>query len=113
MFSNQMSVGTFYTRQVSQIKEEGWSAVQRKARQAVIRIVKLPIDIIVYLLILPMVLFVRLIKPFVFIRFGPVRSDVIGHSVFNPEYYLCDRELNNYKTIDCFYFQSYPFPNEQ
>ena len=113
MFSNQMSVGKFYTRLITQIKEEGWSAVQRKARHAVVRKVKLPNDIIVYLLTLSMVLFVRLIKPFVFIRFGPVRSDVIGHSVFNPEYYLCDRELNNYKTIDCFYFQSYPFPNEQ
>ena len=107
MSSNQLSITTFWIRQFNQIKEEGWSAVQRKARHAVVRIVKLPIDIIVYLLTLPMVLFVRLIKPFVFIRFGPVRSDVIGHSVFNPEYYLCDRELNNYKTIDCFYFQSH------
>ena len=47
------------------------------------------------------------------VRFGPVRSDVIGHSVFDPEYYLCERELTNSKTLDFFYFEGKKFPNEQ
>ena len=87
--------------------------VLRKARVAFIMAVKLPIDMIVYTLAVPVVLFVRLIKPWVLIRFGYIRSDVIGHSVFDPEYYLCEREVVNSRTIDCFYFQSKELPNEQ
>ena len=104
----------FIDRHVRQIKEEGWPAVRRKARTAVIISIKLPIYLIGFTFAVPVVLFVRLIRFWVLIRFGPVSSGVIGHSVLDPEYYLCERELDKSKTIDCFYFHSgNPPPNEQ
>jgi len=88
---------------------EGWAAVRRKARQSVF----LTFELLGGGLIMPIVCIVRLIRPLVLIRFGPIRSDVIGHFVFDPEYYLSKRELNKVRTIDFFYFQSSPSPNEQ
>jgi len=58
-------------------------------------------------------LFVRLIKPLIWIRFGLVRFGAWGHTVFASEYYLSEREIQDSKTLDCFYFDSQPFPNEQ
>jgi putative glycosyltransferase (TIGR04372 family) len=62
---------------------------------------------------IPLVIVVRIIRPLVWIRFGPVRSDVIGHSVFDPEYYLSESEVENNKCFDFFYFQTNDHPNEQ
>ena len=61
----------------------------------------------------PIILVVRLIRPFILLRFGPFRSDVIGHMVFYLEYYLSEREMTGSKTFDCFYFQTSVHPNEQ
>lgn len=61
----------------------------------------------------PLVLFVRIIRPFIQIRFGPIRNDVIGHFSFDTEYYLSEREVNKTKTLDLFYFQCSDSPNEQ
>jgi putative glycosyltransferase (TIGR04372 family) len=109
MSSNDISIISFWSRQISQIKENGWVAVRFK----VVKILTLPIDLIGYTLAVPVVLFVRLIRPLVWIRFGPVHSRALGHSVFDPEYYLCEREIENSKTVDCFYFDSRTSPNEQ
>ena len=101
------SISLFINRHFRQIQEEGWLAVRRKAKTVVIRSINMPIAV-------SAVLLVRLIRPWFLIRFGSVRSDVIGHSVLDPEYYLCERELDKSKTIDYFYFASgKPPPNEQ
>ena len=95
----------FWSYQFSQIKEEGWTAVWRKLKRLTIRL-------LLVIIAIPPVLFVRLIQPFIWIRFGPIRSDVFGHHVFDPEYYLTERELVKSKSIDCFYFQTKILPNK-
>jgi putative glycosyltransferase (TIGR04372 family) len=99
----------FLIRHINQIKEEGWIAVKRK----LIRLPKelLPIPLIIFSV--PLVLLIRLFRPLIWIRFGYVRSDIIGHSVFDPEYYLSEYEIENKKTFDFFYFQTNDYPNKQ
>jgi len=65
------------------------------------------------LLTLPIIIFLRLIRPFLCVRFGPIRSDAIGNSIFYLNYYLTKKELDNLKTIDLFYFDHPNFPNAQ
>jgi putative glycosyltransferase (TIGR04372 family) len=108
-----MLKSNFLNKQCNQIKEGGWMAVRRKARIAIIRLVKFPIYLFGCILSLPLVLFIRLIRPFKLVRFGPVRSDVIGHMVCDPEYYLCEREIEGCRATDCFYYETRPLPNEQ
>jgi putative glycosyltransferase (TIGR04372 family) len=62
---------------------------------------------------IPLVIVIRLVRPWFWIRFGYVRSDAIGHAVFDPEYYLCELETENKKTFDFFYFQTVDHPNMQ
>lgn len=93
---------TFWSRQVRQIREEGWAALQRKMKV-----------LIMNLTFILVILMIRVLRPLILIRFGPVRSDVIGHNVFDPEYYLSERELERDTSIDCFYFRSKTPPNEQ
>lgn len=59
------------------------------------------------------VLIVRMMRPLVLIRFGLVRSDAMGHSAFDPEWYLSEREIENGQSLDYFYFQRVKSPNEQ
>ena len=63
-------------------------------------------------LAVPVVFFVRLIRQWVLIRIGSVRSDAFGHSVFDPEYYLSEKETEKNKAYDCFYFQTREHPNK-
>ena len=81
--------------------------MRRKARNVVVRSIIMPIAV-------PVVLLVRLIRPWFLIRFVHIRSDVIAHRVWDPEHYLSGREWDKSKTIDCFYILSgNPPPNEQ
>ena len=99
----------FWPHHFNQIKEEGWKALLRKLYVGVRYGITLPI----FLLAAPIVIIVRFIRPIILIRFGSVRSDVIGNSAFNVEYYLSESELENRKTLDFFYFQTSIMPNEQ
>nr|NQU89366.1 TIGR04372 family glycosyltransferase [Bacteroidota bacterium] len=105
-----VSEHSFWSPHYNQIKEEGWTAIRRKLFSLMRRIgVTIPLTF----LAIPVVLIVRIIRPLIWIRFGGVRSDVIGNSVFNAEYYLSERALNQSNTLDLFYFQFPIFPNEQ
>jgi putative glycosyltransferase (TIGR04372 family) len=100
---------TVWCRQVRQLREDGWVARRRK----LVKFVKIGAEFPLFVLAMPLVLVVRIIRPLIRIRFDLLRSDVIGHSVFDPEYYLSEREVENGKTFDCFYFQTKSHPNEQ
>ena len=80
---------TFWNRQYNQIKEEGFTAVWRKAKKIPKMMLKLPF----VLMAIPVVLAVRILKPFVWIRFGHLIASRIGHFVFDVEYYLCERKI--------------------
>jgi len=66
-----------------------------------------------YFFAFPLILFFRLIRPFKLVRFGYIRSDVIGNSVFDAEYYLSERELEKQNSLDLFYFSTTILCNEQ
>ena len=78
MSSKATQVESFWVRQFSQIKNEGWLAVRRKAWFAAKISVKLLVDLVGYILAVPVVLFVRLIRPFKLVRFGYFLAGRIG-----------------------------------
>ena len=60
----------------------------------------------------PFILIVRLLRPFIWIRFGKLRADRIGHYVYEYALTIAESELSNNKTIDLFH-SHYPVCNEQ
>ena len=64
------------------------------------------------------VIIVRILKPFVYIRFGQITSYIIGHYVFDTEYYLSEQNHKNNNSVDYFFYR-YKYeshkspPNEQ
>lgn len=81
--------------QLQQIRDEGFPALRRKTGKVVWGL----------LAVIP-VLLVRLIRPVLWIRFGLLTSQRIGHFVTDAEFYLCEREvgMQNPKAIDIFGF---------
>lgn len=73
-----------------------------------INIIDKALDIIA----IPFVLISRIIRPLVYIRFGSIRNDVIGHFVFDVEYYLSRKDISKIKTHDLFYFLQKKMPNK-
>ena len=65
-------------------------------------------------LTVPVVLLVRIIRPFLLIRFGPLLDRRIGHFSSNIELYLCEREagIRDNKAVDIF-FHTNPVSNRQ
>lgn len=104
-----MSINSFAVRQISQIRDGGWPMAKRKMGRLLTKIINSPL----YLIVVPLVLFARIMRPFIQIRFGPIRSDVIGHFTFAAEYYLSERDVDQSKTLDYFYFLSPELPNKQ
>jgi len=100
---NVIEINTFWSRQFSQIKEEGWAAVRRKAR-------KTPFHLTGFIVALPVVLIVRLIRPFKLVRFGYFYASRIGQFGFDVEYYLTEKKLGMFKkkSIDLLYLQYKP-----
>jgi len=58
--------------------------------------------------LLPVLVVVRLLRPVVLVRFGPLRADRIGDFTFHTEVFLCGRDLGFYgrRTLDLFYCRS-------
>lgn len=69
-----------------------------------------------FVLAIPFVLVMRLMRPFLLVRIGALRSDRIGHFAANTELYLCERDAGinvpNQRYIDIFYMLK-PISNEQ
>ena len=57
-------------------------------------------------IVAPLVIVVRILQPFVRIRFGYFTSDRIGHFAFDVESYLTKKKINQDKnfSIDLFFF---------
>lgn len=78
-----------------------------------IRLVRPSLEFFLLIPGLPGVLLVRIIRPFVWIRFGSLRSKVLGNSAIDLECYSSIREIEKSHTLDFFYFQTQTLPNEQ
>lgn len=88
-------------RTLSEIRAGGWPVLLRKGRKALLFALLLP-------LCLPLVLAIRLIRPFKVIRFTWVPYKLFGHAVFEPEVYLSQQALGLLPepgTIDLYYFE--------
>jgi putative glycosyltransferase (TIGR04372 family) len=100
---------SLWPRNLSHIREEGWVAVHRKLGI----LIKLLSKLILTIPFIPVVLLVRIIRPLVLIRFGSLLSHVIGHFVFDAEYYLSEKELEGQKAFDLFFFAGTTEANKQ
>jgi putative glycosyltransferase (TIGR04372 family) len=96
----------FINRQVKQIQQGGASVLARKSKL-------LPL----YVLAIPTVLTIRLIKPWLLVRLGGLISQRIGHFAGNTELYLCERDaginMPNQRYIDIFYMDGQTVCNQQ
>ena len=64
-----------------------------------LRVIIYKLYIIIYILAIgiPLLLLIRIVSPFVLIRWMQLRSNTIGHYTVNTELYLCERDkkINN------------------
>ena len=93
------TIKTLFSQQYSQIRDKGLAAVLLKLS------VKLPI----FIVLVPVVLIVRLLRPVILIRFGRLPSQRIGHFAGNTEMILCERDdtNNDQKSCDLFYCRGF------
>lgn len=91
----------FLIRQYKQIKEGGSSVIYRKIYYFLFILMKLCVAI----LFIPFAILIRIIKPVKLIRIGKLISQRLGHFAFEPEMYLCERDidLHSKKSADYFY----------
>lgn len=68
-----------------------------------------------YIATLPVLLILLLLRPFILIRVGELRTDAIGHLAMNQELYLCelDKGLHPPQAFDIFFFSSCSVVNYQ
>ena len=106
-----MSVTTFVERQITQIRQGGRAVLVRKVRQAFQFILMLPL----YILAVPAVLLIRLIRPWFLVRWNGLISTRIGHLAANTELYLCERDAGinvpERRHVDLFYHGGKPICN--
>jgi len=104
-----MNILIFIKRQIAQIRQHGGIVILRKLKWAFY----LPL----YLLAIPAVLIIRLIKPWLQVRIGSLMSSRIGHFAANTELYLCEQNAGINKPvqrhIDIFYMAYKPICNLQ
>jgi len=98
-----MTAGTFINNQLIQIQQGGLPTVFRKMKRALQRVLKLPL----YILTIPVVISLRIIRPWLLVRLGLCKSGRIGHFAANTELYLCERDaginVQRQRYLDVFY----------
>ncbi len=100
----------FASHQITQVRQGGIRVVFIKVKKLGLRIKQIPY----FLLALPIIIIIRVLRPLVTIRFGLLVSSRIGYLAGYTEIYLCERDLRLYgaKTHDVFYVLP-PVCNEQ
>jgi len=117
-----VSMKYFVKRQIRHIRQEGLSGLLRKVvilarllwlftRRLFTRILaKFVPTLLMLSLSFFIVLFTRLVRPIVLIRFGRLVHPRIGHFAMNTELYLCERDakINNHakRCVDIFSINS-------
>jgi putative glycosyltransferase (TIGR04372 family) len=93
------------TKHFEQIKRGGTLVVVKKIRSLIYLILQSPI----YLISFPIVIIIRLIRPWFLIRWGELTSSRIGHFSINVELYCCEQEAGinvpSQKYLDLFYLK--------
>ena len=99
------SLSTFIKYQMNQIRKGGIIVFIKKTK-SFFKILFLVFKILFLSIVsLPIILLIRIIRPFVLVRFGKLINSRIGHYASNTELYLCkrDAELHPRKAFDIFY----------
>ncbi len=78
----------FIERQITQIRDGGRAILVKKLQ----RTICLPPQLSLAILVTPFVLLIRLIRPWLLVRWGGLASPRIGHFAGNTELYLCERD---------------------
>jgi putative glycosyltransferase (TIGR04372 family) len=103
----------FIQIQVEQIMKGGATVLIKKIKALVVMFQYLPF----FILAIPIVLMIRIIKPWLLVRLGKLISSRIGHFAANTELYLCkqDARINipSQRHIDIFYMAHGSICNQQ
>ena len=103
----------FIKRQIYQIKQGGRKVLVRKIKLLFGKLFKLPL----YILAIPAVLILRIIRPWLLVRLGKMINSRIGHFAINTELYLCERDAGmnvpNQRHIDVLFMGYRPTCNQQ
>lgn len=107
-----MSATSIIERQISQIRQGGRAVLFRKMKRVSWALLKLPL----FILAIPVVAVIRLIKPWLLVRWGGLGSPRIGHFALNIELYLCERgvgiNMPRQRHVDIFFMEG-PICNQQ
>ena len=90
-----------------QIKRGGVKVIANKLRSLIYLLLQVPI----YLISIPLIIILHLIKPWYLIRWEELISSRIGHFSVNTELYCCERDAGinspSQKYLDLFYMRKY------
>ena len=90
-----------------QIRMGGVKVIAKKLRSLIYLLLQIPI----YLLSIPLIIILHLIKSWYLIRWGELISSRIGHFCINTERYCCERDAGinfpSQKYLDLFYIRKY------
>ena len=104
---NSQKLKSFWFRQIRQIKDGGWTVILRKVKVLFNKFINLPFFMIGYTFAVPVVLFIRIIRPWKLIRFGYFWPSRIGHFILDVDYYLIEKQLvlQEKKVTDIFFYR--------
>ena len=98
----------FINKQISDIKQKGINIFISKINILISLTYNFFIYLPFYVIAIPLVLILRILRPFLLIRIGCLISSRIGHFAGNTELYLCEKDFKinvpNCNHIDIFYF---------
>ena len=93
----KLEAKSFWSRRVYDIRKEGFVGLVY-----VYNYVKAWFNFLPGIIaVIPIILIIRIIRPFIFIRFGNLNSGRIGHWAFDTEMYLTEKELGLHPQEAC------------
>jgi putative glycosyltransferase (TIGR04372 family) len=106
-------VKSFLESQLLQIQQGGWAVLFRKMKRILLILLKLPFYLIVVLVLIGL----RLIRPWLLVRWSGLISSRLGHFAGNTELYLCEQDAGinvpKKRYVDLFYMGYRPICNQQ
>ena len=96
-----------FNKHINQVKKGGVKVIIKKSISFIYLILQLP----VYLISIPLIILIRLIRPWFLIRWAALISNRVGHFSVNTELYCCERDAGinspSQKYLDLFYMKKY------
>ena len=96
-----------FNKHIKQIKKGGVKVIAKKLRSSFYLLLQAPI----YLISIPLIITLHLIKPWYLIRWDELISSRIGHFAIEVELYFCERDAGintpTQKHLDLFYMKKY------